>query len=527
MGIAPLSILNLKLYLMKKIWGGFVYELSENKRKDVREDDYHKVVETQLPLLGWYKHLKEIHHKRNFSSGHGWIQPDIIIGKENDWLFVIEVKRPCHHQTRQDLEQLESYMRRIKVNVGIYIGEHIEVFYDKSDADGGIRSVLRVALDVEDNNGVTFVGLFSKDGFSKEEVEKFCEQRLMELERLDKLKEIKAKIIADANNWLSVSLAGFISEKYKGTFTEEEIKSMLSEICFMATDRETVAECAVNNEAKEVECKSQIRRREKKCPVNNKVKKEELLFTDEKRSVDNTWYSLGNGAYMGKSRFVLHLVATYAKQHPEATFADLEHVFRPEYQGSYGVIRSVEWIKEKGFAGKRYYMKEDDLLRSADNVVFAVTTQWGKGNVGNIEALARQFGYEVRKEPRGGGEKNVASERVTARSSESSLVECHIARGFDAKGIFNMEDHSLVVLKGSKINPRELSSLTKSFAATRERLMSEHTYVDNGERIVRDDIPFSAPSTASRFCIGGSSNGWMDWKDLDGNPLDKYRNREK
>lgn len=346
--------------------------------------------------------MREIHHKKNFSSGHGWIQPDIIIGKENDWQFVIEVKRPCHHQTRQDLEQLESYMRRIKVNVGIYIGEHIEVFYDKSDIIGGIRSVLKAALDVEDDNGATFVRLFAKDGFSKEEVEKFCEQRLMELERLDKLKEIKAKIISDANNWLSVSLAGFISEKYKGTFTEEEIKSMLSEICFIATDRETVAECAVDNEAKEVECKSQIRRREKKCPVNNKVKKEELSFKDEKRLEDNTRYSLGNGAYTGKSRFVLHLVATYVKQHPEATFADLEHVFRPEYQGSYGVIRSVEWIKEKGFAGKRYYMREDDLLCSADNVVFAVTTQWGKGNVGNIEALARRFGYEVRMRSRGG-----------------------------------------------------------------------------------------------------------------------------
>lgn len=399
---------------MKEIWGGFVCNLSENKRKDVCEDVYHELVETLLPLLGWYKHLEEIHHKRNFSSGHGWIQPDIIIGKENDWKFVIEVKRPCHHQTHQDLEQLESYMRRIKVNVGIYIGEHIEVFYDKSDAIGGIRSVLRVALDVEDGNGATFVRLFSKDGFSKEEVEKFCEQRLMELERLDKLKEIKKKIIADANNWLPVSLAGFISEKYKGTFKEEEIKAMLSDICFTATDWETVAECAVNNKEKEVECNSQIRRRGKKCLVNNEVKKKEVSFKDEKCSLDRTQYSLGNGAYTGKSRFVLHLVATYVKQHPEATFAD-----------------------------------------------------------------------------------------------------------------FNMEDHSLVVLKGSKINPRGFGSLTKSFAATRERLMAEHTYVDNGERIVRDDIPFSSPSTASQFCIGSSSNGWKSWKDLDGNPLDKYRNREK
>lgn len=512
---------------MKKIWGGFVYNLSENKRKDVCEEVYHELVETQLQLLGWYKHLGEIHHKRNFSSGHGWIQPDIIIGKENDWQFVIEVKRPCHHQTHQDLEQLESYMRRIKVNVGIYIGEHIEVFYDKSDTNGGIRSVLRVALDVEDDNGATFVRLFSKDGFSKEEVEKFCEQCLVEQERRTKLKEIKKKIIADADNWVPVSLVGLISEKYKGTFAEEEIKAMLSEICFTAADRETVAECAVGNEAKEVEYKSQIGGRGNVCSVNNGVKEGLLPPKKERRSKDNTLYSLDNGAYMGKSRFVFHLVATYVKQHPEATFADLEHVFKPECQGSVGVIRSVEWVKEKGFVGKRYYMKEDELLRSADNIVFAVSTQWRKGNIGNIEALARQLGYEVRKKPREDEEKKMASEGVALRSSESSLVECRIARGFDGKGVFNMEDHSLVVLKGSRINPRGLGSLTKSFAATRERLMAEHTYVDNGERIVRDNIPFSSPSTASQFCIGGSSNGWMVWKDLDGNPLDKYRKREK
>lgn len=512
---------------MQNLWGGFVYNLSENKRKDVSEDVYHELVETQLQLLGWYKYLGEIHHKRNFSSGHGWIQPDIIIGKENDWQFVIEVKRPCHHQTRQDLEQLESYMRRIKVSVGIYIGEHIEVFYDKSDAIGSIQSVLKVSLDVKDENGATFVRLFSKDHFDKEKVEEFCEKCLVELERQTKLKGIKAEIIADADGWLSVSLAKFLSERYKGTFEEEEVKAMVSEICFTATDRDTVAECAVNNEAKKVEYKSQIRRRERKCLVDNEVKEEELPCKGEKRSMDNTQYSLDNGAYMGKGRFVLHLVATYVKQHPEATFADLEHVFRPEYQGSCGVIRSVEWIEKKGFKGhRRYFDRENELLHSADNIVFAVTTQWNKENVKKIEALAKQLGYEIRKKRKGGRGTKAASEGM-ACSPKDSLVECRIARGSDAKGVFNVEDHSLVVLKGSRINPRELSSLTKSFAAHRERLMAEHTYVDNGERIVRDDILFSAPSAASRFCTGGSSNGWMEWKDLDGNPLDKYRSHEK
>ena len=31
---------------------------------------------------------------------------------------------------------------------------------------------------------------------------------------------------------------------------------------------------------------------------------------------------------------------------------------------------------------------------------------------------------------------------------------------------------------------------------------------------------FSSPSTAATFVLGRSSNGWLDWKDEEGNTLD-------
>lgn len=63
---------------MKKIWGGFVYNLSENKQKDVCEDVYHEHVENQLQLLGWYKYLREIHHKRTFLQGMVGFSPILL-----------------------------------------------------------------------------------------------------------------------------------------------------------------------------------------------------------------------------------------------------------------------------------------------------------------------------------------------------------------------------------------------------------------------------------------------------------------
>ena len=34
------------------------------------------------------------------------------------------------------------------------------------------------------------------------------------------------------------------------------------------------------------------------------------------------------------------------------------------------------------------------------------------------------------------------------------------------------------------------------------------------------DKTFTSPSTAADFCLGRSANGWMEWKDKDGNTLD-------
>lgn len=37
-------------------------------------------------------------------------------------------------------------------------------------------------------------------------------------------------------------------------------------------------------------------------------------------------------------------------------------------------------------------------------------------------------------------------------------------------------------------------------------------------------VSFTSPSSAAMFVLGGSSNGWVEWKDKDGKTLDElYR----
>ena len=163
---------------MNEKWNEFVYELIDALRRNVEEDEYHLLIENQLKGLGWVKYKGEICHKPNVPIGNSkYIQPDILIKCNDEDLFVIEVKRPVHTLIERERQQLESYMRQLKLKVGVYIGEHIEVFYDHPDSRDAV-SVLTVPLEMDNKRGARFVDLFAKENFSKAAITDFCENRI-------------------------------------------------------------------------------------------------------------------------------------------------------------------------------------------------------------------------------------------------------------------------------------------------------------------------------------------------------------
>ena len=216
-------------------WNYFVYDLCEAKKKDVEEDNFHALIETQLQHLGWAKYKGEICHKQSIHLGNNnRIEPDILIKRDGEDEFVIEVKRPSHKQIKKDVDQLLSYMRILKLNVGIYMGEYIEVFYDMPSSKEAV-SVLKVPLEINSKLGAKFVELFSKETFSKESIMGFCEERLQEIQRQNSLNEIKKKLISYAQTQIAESLKPYLMDKYGSSFSEEEIKGMLATIRFTAS----------------------------------------------------------------------------------------------------------------------------------------------------------------------------------------------------------------------------------------------------------------------------------------------------
>ena len=90
----------------------------------------------------------------------------------------------------------------------------------------------------------------------------------------------------------------------------------------------------------------------------------------------------------------------------------------------------------------------------------------------------------------------------------------------DAKGFYHT--NGFTVIKGSVLAKAVVPSF--KWKEKRQQLLEQYA-VNKGERLVIDsDITFASPSTASMFVLGRPSNGWVDWKDNDGQTLDSvYR----
>ena len=78
-------------------------------------------------------------------------------------------------------------------------------------------------------------------------------------------------------------------------------------------------------------------------------------------------------------------------------------------------------------------------------------------------------------------------------------------RGCNAKGFYSSDGFTVLKEK-------------------REKMLQDYTSTENGILVLTSDKTFSSPSTAADFCIGSSNNGWLVWKDKEGNTLDSvYR----
>lgn len=104
--------------------------------------------------------------------------------------------------------------------------------------------------------------------------------------------------------------------------------------------------------------------------------------------------------------------------------------------------------------------------------------------------------------------------------NENEIYECQSGPGGHGKGYYG--DEGMVVLVGSVIRADATPSQQARNQALIEQLKSDGVVKQNdeGTLVFVKDHPFSSPSTPACIILGRSVNGWIEWKNKQGQTLD-------
>lgn len=105
----------------------------------------------------------------------------------------------------------------------------------------------------------------------------------------------------------------------------------------------------------------------------------------------------------------------------------------------------------------------------------------------------------------------------TKQNAKQTTFYCSRS-GINAQGFY--DGSCFVVLKNSIISLVEKEHYKLSLKRS-ELQKNNKLEKSDGFFITKQDFTFNSPSSASSFCIGSSSNGWIDWKDKNKNTLDE------
>ena len=348
------------------IWNTICKDILDKKTKQATEKEYQELVYTHFRyLLGWHCERVENQYQLRVGSTVNYVYPDIVFFKNDNPLFVIEMKKPNHTQIKEEIVQLFSYMKLLPVQFGIYIGEHIELFYYEFGKEP--VSVLKIDFVENSKNGKNFIEHFKQENFNTEQLTNFCIAQIAKQEKQKEINEFINELTTEKGKQLFIELLNtkLINEGY----STEDIEKITNEI-------------QVNIY------------RKNHTPTKSYIQNTLLIkqHTIIKKQLDHTRYKLNGYGNYGKGRLALAIVQSFVENNPKLTYYEIVNAI-PFGIEKYSEIQ--KWKASTNDIHKETRWFENDLMTSADGINFAFTTQIGRHNIGKIIDFAIAQGYIV------------------------------------------------------------------------------------------------------------------------------------
>ncbi|PHR74677.1 MAG: hypothetical protein COA67_01000 [Lutibacter sp.] len=231
----------------KMNWNEISFLLSENIKSDISERDFEYCVIQALNVLGWKEFSGNIETRPSIKIGaSNRITPDFVIkSDEGKKVFVIEIKQPSLPLNSNFQQQLFSYMRQLKLEYGILIGERIQIFYDGLLSEQEHPILLENIIFERDNNkGIKFVETFSKSTFSFNLLEQF---RLKSLEKINREKDFKKLTNEIISKNFEEKVNDLIKQELLNEYDDKLIESVLNDIDINITKKFDYKETLISN----------------------------------------------------------------------------------------------------------------------------------------------------------------------------------------------------------------------------------------------------------------------------------------
>jgi hypothetical protein len=232
---------------MENKWKEICYLMKINKAS--AEDLFQSEVVNIFEKLGWSRYNNEIEEKRKIDIGSAKsLKPDIIIKTKERDLFAVELKKPTVKYTGRNDSQIFSYMRQLKLNVGLLINDRIHVFYEDENCRVPVE-IMNIEFNENAQDGLKFLALFSRQTYNHEILLNYCKSQLKSLDAVDYLTsdEFKNRIL------------DFIKEDASEKFTKDVIEIALKSIEITITNTIDLTESEKSGNQFVVETESKIR----------------------------------------------------------------------------------------------------------------------------------------------------------------------------------------------------------------------------------------------------------------------------
>lgn len=215
---------------MNENWQEIVSILRPHFENNSTEDVYQREIESCLQILGWKRYNRSLLSQCTLPIGNNnSIRLDVLLRKDEMNVLPIEIKRPSNICNERQELQLMSYMRQLRVNVGLYVGEKIRLYYDNPDDSMDAVCVFSAKIDSEDTNGIKLCELLEYASFEKDAFEDFCRKEYESMQTRRNLHQLFSEYFsADKGvaNLQSLVKEHFLADGYDEFAIEEAMKSL-------------------------------------------------------------------------------------------------------------------------------------------------------------------------------------------------------------------------------------------------------------------------------------------------------------